>query len=114
MKENIFMVIFIIILGAILSSALVVVGYYTEEPIRKNEEIKLKKSVLKSFDVKFSDKNMEDTFDNTVRIKNINDIDYYISEDGRIAFEFEDSGLWGPINGVVALDADLITVLCPT
>ena len=110
MKDLINMIIFILILGIILTTALVAMNYYTEPLIIKNEGVRLKVSILNALDIQFTQDQLENLFSEKVSIKENAGNTYYISTDGIIAFEFSGSGLWGPISGVLAMRPDLKTI----
>ena len=62
MKDRILMVIFILVLGSILTTALLAVNSYTTPIIEKNNEIAIKKSVLKALEIPYSEDTAEDVF----------------------------------------------------
>ena len=51
MKEKILMIVFVLILGTILTSSLVAVDKYTEPIIKKNELKRLRLSVMDALDI---------------------------------------------------------------
>lgn len=113
MKDKLRMILFILIFGSILTTALVAVNFYTTPIINKNEEITLKSSVLKALNIPFEEGNVTDIetqFDNNVDRKTADGVTYYLSTDGTYAFLFEGSGLWGPIRGVLAMKRDVQTI----
>ncbi len=108
MKDKVTMIGFIVILGTILTTTLVGVDTYTKPIIAKNEELKQKASIIQAFEIPYYRKEtLEDVFVENVRGRGTGVQKYYLSKDGRIAFLFTGSGLWGPIKGVLAMDADM-------
>ena len=110
MREKILMIVFVLILGSVLTSALVVVAYYTAPRIEKNREFKIRISVLGALDIPYTKDNVEEKFSENVVVREIKGTAFYVSQDGNIAFEIAGSGLWGPISGVLALFPDLKTI----
>lgn len=107
MKDKLLMIVFIVILGSILTTALVVVESYTTPVIERNGELKRKASILQAFDIPYEQGTIEQIFLDKVRGRGSGDEKYYIAKDERIAFSFLGSGLWGPIEGVLAMDKDM-------
>ncbi len=98
---------FIIILGSILTTALVAVDNYTTPIINRNTELKRKASILKAFEIPYEKETIEQVFLDNVRGRGAGENKYYISQNGMLAFLFNGSGLWGPIEGVLAMDEDM-------
>jgi len=82
MKEKISMIIFIIILGTILTTALLAVDNYTSPIIARNEDIKQKKSVLKAFNILFQEDGIEQAFHDKVKVLGDGDRSFYVSRRG--------------------------------
>ena len=101
------MVLFVLILGTILTTSLVLVNSYTKPIIDKNEEIKLKSSVLDALEISYAVDAVEQIFSSKVKRQQASDSTYYVSVDGDIALPFEGSGLWGPITGILAMKPGL-------
>ena len=111
MKEKLKMILFVLTLGAILSTALVSVDAYTAPLIEKNKVRKLRISVLKALDITYFKNKVDETFLENVVTKKQGQKEFYVVEtSGNIAFEIYGSGLWGPIHGIVALMPDLKTI----
>jgi Na+-transporting NADH:ubiquinone oxidoreductase subunit C len=111
MKKIITMLAFVIITGTVLTAAIVMVNFYTQPIIEKNEEIKLKSAVLNAFGIPFGETGLESVFGAKVAEKDAGSLKYYVTEGKDVAFTFAGSGLWGPITGVIALRPDLKTIL---
>ena len=107
MKDKIFMFIFIIVLGSILTTVLVAVENYTTPIIERNVELKRKSSILQALEIPYNSDSIEQVFLDNIRGRGTDEDKYYIVEDGRLAFLFGGSGLWGPITGVMAMDGDM-------
>jgi Na+-transporting NADH:ubiquinone oxidoreductase subunit C len=110
MKDKILMIVFVLALGSILTAALVAVNYLTAPVIEKNEEIATKSSILKALSISFEPDQVEETFANKVKQRQRNGTTYYVAEDGNIAFPYSGSGLWGPIEGIVAIQPNFETL----
>ncbi len=107
MKARILMIVFILMLGAILTSALVAVDNYTADRIKKNKEFKVKMRVLDALGIQYTKDNVEERFSQSVKVREIRGKTFYISQDGDVSFEINGSGLWGPIQGILAMSSDL-------
>lgn len=110
MKEKIMMIVFVLVLGTLLTSALLAVNYYTAPRIERNRMIKVKSSILKAFNIRYSRDEVETIFSENIKVIEKEGKKFYISKDGVIAFNISGSGLWGPIKGIFALEEDLRTV----
>ena len=107
MKDKIMMIIFVLVLGTILTSALVAVNGYTKPIIERHVEIKIKSNILSALQIPFSLDNIDDVFDQSVTEKSAGERTYYEAKGGTLALPYEGSGLWGPIIGVIAMNSDL-------
>jgi Na+-transporting NADH:ubiquinone oxidoreductase subunit C len=111
MKEKLLMILFVLILGSVLSTALVSVNAFTAPLIEKNKVRKLHISILKALGIAYSKDKIDETFSGNVAKKEQKEIEFYIAEtSGDVAFEIYGSGLWGPIHGIIALEPDLKTI----
>ncbi|MGA1869485.1 MAG: FMN-binding protein [bacterium] len=110
MKEKLSMIIFIVILGTILTTALVAVDNYTAPIIARNEDMKQKESILKAFEIFHTRDDIEKVFRESVTVKEIGQGSYYISKNRTIAFLIKGAGLWGPIEGVLSMKQDMKTI----
>jgi Na+-transporting NADH:ubiquinone oxidoreductase subunit C len=112
MKSKILsMVLFVLLLGSVLTTALVSVDAYTRPFIAKNKVKKLRLSILRSLGIACAKDNMEEVFADNVGIIEYNQIKFYRARrSGEVAFEFQGSGLWGPIHGTIALSSDLTMI----
>ena len=111
MKEKLTMILFVLALGSILSTALVSVNAYTAPLIEKNKVKKLRISILKALDISYSKDKVDEVFSENVETKKQREREFYVAKaGGNVAFEIYGSGLWGPIHGIVALGSDLKTI----
>lgn len=110
MRPIVTMIFFVLILGSILTSALVGIDKITEPRIKENEQRKVYRGVLDAFGIAFEKGTETDVFASNVEPREIGGKPFYTAADGTVAFEFLGSGLWGPIYGVVALQPDRKTI----
>ena len=110
MKDKIQMILFVLVVGAILTTALVTVDAITEPFIQKNKTKKLYGSILKAADISYEPDKLEAVFEQEIEEKTIGDKRHYVTTEGVTIVEFEGSGLWGPIYGAIALLDDLDTI----
>lgn len=106
MKDKILMIVFVLVLGSILTAALVAVNYLTTPVIEKNEEIATKSSILKALNIRFNPENVEEIFADNVEVRQQDGTTYYVTKEDNIAFPYSGSGLWGPIDGIIAIAPD--------
>jgi Na+-transporting NADH:ubiquinone oxidoreductase subunit C len=110
MKDKIMMLVFVLVLGTVLAGILVAVNYYTTPVIRRNEQREAQASILQALGIPFERGQEERAFAAGVRSKQAGATSYYVTEGGEVAFAYAGSGLWGPMNGIVALNPDLRTL----
>lgn len=111
MKDKIKIIIFMIILGTISASLLGGINHLTFQKIQKNEELKLKSSVLAVLAIDYTKTTIEKMFEENIKIYQKAGVAFYKSRNHEIAFKFSGSGLWGPILGIIALKSDLETIV---
>lgn len=110
MKQKIWMVIFVLLVGTFLTGLLVVVNAYTEPIIKKNKELKIKASILDAMGITCFKDEVEQKFQENIEALKKGDKIFYVSQDREIAFEISGMGLWGNISGVIAIFPDLETI----
>jgi Na+-transporting NADH:ubiquinone oxidoreductase subunit C len=110
MKERVRMIIFILVLGSFLTAALTAVTNYTDPIIERNNVITLKKSVLDALEIAYTEESSEAIFTERVEVVSKEGGTFYFTQNGDVAFEISGSGLWGPIEGVLAMKPDLKTI----
>src|SRR3989338_3958448 len=103
-------IIFVIIMGTVSAALLVGVNAFTMPLIVKNEELKLKSSILDVFDIAYDKGNIINVFDQNVNTQEEDNYTFYTTQDGKTAFKFYGSGLWGPLEGIISLENDLKTI----
>lgn len=105
------MLVFILLLGSGLTTALVAMDYYTAPIIKRNQEIKKNRTILKVFGIESTEEEIERIFPENITVKEgRNGEELYLSKDGRQAFIFKGSGFQGTITGVIAMAQDLKTI----
>ncbi len=102
-----FMVGFMFLLGIFYTGILVVVDYLTAPIIEQNEKAALQRNVLTALGIEFEEKNLAEVFSSLVEIVEKDGLRFFISQKGETAFQFEGPGLWGPIEGIIALENDM-------
>jgi len=110
MNEKIKMVVFVLLLGSVLTAALVAVNDFTEPYVKKNRLAKLRKSVLEALGFEFTTERIDQVFQAGVKTTTRDSKDFYVTKNGNLAFVFSGSGLWGEIEGVLCVKNDLETI----
>lgn len=103
MNPRIRMIIFVLVLGTILTSALAVVDHVTSPIIARNTSQKLKTSVLEALRVPFRASDVDRVFANQVNKVEKGGRTYYVSRSGELALPISGKGVWGPITGILAM-----------
>ena len=123
MREKIAMIVFILVLGSVLTAALVIVDDFTEPYIKVNMRRKLQKSVLKAAGIDFEGQDPNTVFTaeitatpypDAMQVKKPKKGDekkkFYRTAAGDYIFEYRGSGLQGEIYGAIAFKSDLETI----
>lgn len=110
MKNALRVIIFVIIMGSVSAALLVGLNGFTAPIIAKNEELKLKSSVLDAFEIAYSQAEIISIFDKNVEIVQKDKERFYKTIEGAVAFELSGPGLWGPITGIISLERDLKSI----
>lgn len=116
-KQVVYPVFFMVLITVIFVTALALINQVTEETIRAQEELKIKRTILYVLDIEVSDdeKAIVDAYDQYVQEETINDTQVFIGEkEGQLvgyAFMINGPGLWGSMTGYAAVSADLQTIL---
>lgn len=97
-------------MGTISGTLLVGVNSFTTPIIAKNEEFKLKSSVLDALEIDYAKHNILTVFEKKVKVVTKDKYAFYILSDGTVAFAFSGAGLWGPVKGIISLEKDLKTI----
>jgi RnfABCDGE-type electron transport complex G subunit len=111
MKSKITMILFVLILGSSLTTALVTVDNITREPIARNKIKKLQKGILSSLNIEYGENDPNKIFSanvETIITKGDEAKKFYRSKtSGDIAFEISGTGVQGQIEATIALSSDL-------
>lgn len=110
MMNKVKMVLFVLVLGTILSSALISVNMYTTPLIEKNKAVKLQKTVLSAFGYDYTDANLDETFKKNVTVLGEGANIHYKAANGLIAFPYAGKGFQGDIEGIIAMEPDMETI----
>ncbi len=110
MKDKLLMIIFVLVLGSVLTAALIVVNNVTTPIIDAYNVQRIKMSVLDVLGIPYNEENLESVFYENVDEASKGAEILYISNNGDIAFEISGAGLWGPIEGVMGLNNDRKTI----
>ena len=110
MKDKLLMILFVLVLGSILTSGLIVVSQFTEPLIVRNAEVRIKSSVLDALGISFTESLLDEVFEQNIEVREREEKIIYLAQNGQRAFEFSGAGLWGPITGILSLDPDLKTI----
>jgi len=106
MKEQMTMILFVVILGIVAAAILVGTDSYTSERITNNQEYALKSTILTAFDIDYEESTVISLYDEAITDDDV----FYYTENGTVGFEFNGKGLWGPIVGFMTLKPDLVTI----
>lgn len=117
MKERVWMVVLLALVALVSAGMLAVINIKTAPIVRKNNEIKLKKSVLDVYGIEYLDEEIEAVFDKNVAVVGKGDGEYYRMKDGGgqggespVAFKISGPGFWGPIHVLIAMQSDFETI----
>ncbi|MDY3196538.1 MAG: FMN-binding protein [Paracholeplasma sp.] len=112
MRQYINMLVFVVILGSVVSFLLVGADLLTKDRIARNDEALLKSSILDAYDISYSFNTVFERFDETVEEVVIENTTFYIDkETSRVSYIFKGSGVWGPIQAIMTLEADFKTIV---
>lgn len=97
-------------MGTVSAAMLVGLNLYTAPLIEKNEELKLKASVMDAFEIPYGEPVIIAVFDKNVKIIQKDKDRFYRTTEGAVAFEVSGPGLWGQISGIISLERNLKTI----
>jgi len=107
MKKILSMILFVLILGSVLTTALVAVDQITKEPIARNKAVKLQKGILSSLNIEYGEDDVDEKFSANIEVietKGEKAVKFYRSKtNGDVAFEISGTGVQGPIEATIAL-----------
>ena len=111
MNSKLSMILFVLILGSVLTTALVAVDKLTREPIARNKALKLQKGILSSLNIEYGEKDIDEKFSANIEVietKGTEPVKFYRSKtSGDVAFEIGGTGIQGPIQATIALSPNL-------
>lgn len=115
MKERVWMVILLLIVATISAGSLGIMNARTRPLIEKNSALRLKGGVLNALHIPYDSDNVEEVFALEVKTHLLEDVPLYLlyEENGHleaVAFKMEGSGVWAPIDAIIALEVDLETI----
>lgn len=102
--------VFILILGSVATLLLIGIKSYTTPRIERYQELRLKSTILDAAGIDYDEARLDNVFNANIRKMTKEDVMYYMSPDGLYIFTFEGRGLWGMIEGAIALRNDLETI----
>ena len=102
--------IFVVLLGVFASALLLGMNVITSARIEQSEEALIQSAILDGFEIEYSFSTIGSTFGQAVTVYEYDGQTFYQSQTGRLSFQFEGSGLWGPIIGILTLESDLKTI----
>ena len=110
MKDTMKMLVFVLVLGAAWTTALVGVDSWTAPLIKAYEEEMVRKSVLETLNIPCEGEDVARVFEENVEKDEIGGKTVFRSKAGDVVFEIKGAGSQGPISGVMALEKDLTTI----
>lgn len=110
MKAALKILIFCIIMGTGSGVLLVGINAFTAVRIAKNEELRLKSSVLDVLGIPYTISDVLDVFKANVEALERGGKTIYVGKDHAIVFEFSGPGVWGTITGIISINPDHKTI----
>jgi len=110
MIDKVKMVLFVLVLGTILSSALISVNTFTTPLIERNQAVKLQKTVLSAFGYSYEIDTLEAIYNKNITVGGEGETLHYKAENGLIAFPYKGKGFQGEITGIIAMESDIQTI----
>lgn len=123
MKEYVKMLLFVFILGGVVSFLLLGMDYLTKDRIEQNTIALVRSSILDAYDIDYNFNNINDVFIANVRTYDISVETngttriYTFYEDNatkNVSYIFEGDGVWGPIVALITLEPDFKTIVSLT
>jgi Na+-transporting NADH:ubiquinone oxidoreductase subunit C len=112
MKQYIKMMLFVILLGTIVSGLLVGMDMFTKDRIARNQEALVKSSILDAYNIGYNFNTIFDVFEDNVTEVILDNQTFYIdNETNQVSYIFEGSGVWGPIKAIMTLESDFKTIV---
>lgn len=101
---------FILILGSVCTGLLVGIKSYTTPKIERYNEVRLRSTILDAAAIDYEKTSLDEVFNTKIRKFKKDGLIFYMSPDNLYIFTFEGRGLWGMIEGAIALRRDLKTI----
>lgn len=115
MKQYIKMMLFVILLGSIVSVLLVGMDMFTKDRIARNQEALIKSSILDAYAISYNFNSIFDVFEENVTVVEVDGTTFYVDNNSNhVSYIFEGSGVWGPIKAIMTLGADFKTIMSIT
>ena len=112
MSKNLKLIIFVVLLGLVTSGLLLGADAVTKDRIELNRQAKHKSAILDGFDIEYNYTNIHDIYDDKVEVRDIDGYTFFVDQiTNRVSYQFEGSGLWGPIIGIITLESDFETIV---
>ena len=111
MRSRIWTVTFLVMVVCASTAMLGAVYTRTEPRVRRNERIKVQRSILEVFHIPFEENSIEEVFALSVDTQDLVGRSLYRSKDGGVAVEISGAGVWGEMSALIALEHDLETVI---
>ena len=106
MKQILGMIVFVLVLGSILTAILLTVDHYTTPIIEANERIAVRSNVLEALGISANDAEVDSVFDRAVDVSEPGGTTLFTAADGTRAIAYEGAGLWGSISGILSVNPD--------
>ena len=112
MKQNLKLIVFVLILGVLTSGLLDGVDALTRERITQNQAAQLKSAILDANQISYNFTNIHDVFDEEIEIITVGDLTFYEAKESKnVSYPYLGGGVWGPISGIVTLKSDFETIV---
>lgn len=112
MKQNLKLLVFVLILGILTSGLLVGVDALTRDRIIQNQAAQLKSAILDANEISYNFGNIHDVFAEEIEVISVGELTFYEAKESKnVSYEYTGGGVWGPISGVITLDEDFETIV---
>jgi Na+-transporting NADH:ubiquinone oxidoreductase subunit NqrC len=100
---------FIIVLGVVSVALLLAMQSYAAPAVKRYRETRLKTNVLSVAGIPWTKQDFGAVFDERVREQSSGGMTWFVA-DSLVIYEFRGRGLWGMIEGIIALDSSLARI----
>ena len=112
MKQNLKLLVFVLILGVLTSGLLVGVDALTRDRIIQNQAAQLKSAILDANEISYNFGNIHDVFAEEIEEITVGELTFYEAKESKnVSYEYTGGGVWGPISGVITLNPDFETIV---